>query len=86
MSKKVVLTVEEKLIYNHEITVIQPEGMSDESFERLIGQVERWSSDFDDLVYKLSKSGVTIVETCENSPESPSDAEVEVVDINDLYE
>lgn len=86
---KVRLTVEENVRYTAEIIIEQPETLSNADLEVILESVEsRCKSDqAKSIAYLLEhEHGIKIIEVNDNFPDSPSDSELEIIDVSDVKE
>lgn len=86
--KKVEIRVEERISYEDEIVVIQPDSMSDEEFDSLVEKAEKKNRRFDggakDFAYYLEEFGLEIESHSYSFPESPMSSDFEIVDVRDV--
>ena len=76
MKKQAVLTIEERLTYRREVTVILPEGMSEDELNKVLDIADRYSHFFGDYLHYLKNAGIEINEY-DDSFDSPDESEVE---------
>lgn len=85
---KVVIQVEETIRYEDEITVIQPEEMTDEEFEMVLSKAERSIRHLEggakDLAHALEQLGLKIELQTFSFPGSPRNSELEILDVRDV--
>lgn len=86
---KVRVQIEETLKYHSEIIVEQPETMSDEEFDRILGKIERdvINESAKDIAYVLEKDyGIIVIEVSTGFPDSPDNSELEIIDVSNVKE
>lgn len=85
--KKVTIQVEETVRYENEIVVIQPDGMTDDDFDNVLGKAERENAVFHGGVYDLAmileRDGIEVLPQSFNFPGNPLTSELEIVDVRE---
>ncbi|MFJ5625423.1 hypothetical protein ACIQD3_22600 [Peribacillus loiseleuriae] len=85
--RKVCIQIEEKICYEEEIIVIQPNNMSDDEFEKALEKAEKETNLYEggakDMASILRNAGITVESESFNFPDNPRDSELEIIDVRD---